>query len=335
MINVNVIIANKYESMLQGLNIDVIKYLTGEFEVEEIAAQFRNFFFQRMILDITAIKNYKDIKTLQKLSISLDMSKVILLLDDSEESTSPSYLSDLISMGIYNFTKNLEGINYLYNNPNTYRDVAQFHQLNKPTIDEQEVPTFTTESGVRVIGVKNVTDNAGASTLIYMLKKQLAKYYKVVAAEIDRRDFGLFQDKDLFSVTEAQVGNFISKNSDKDVVLLDLNKCVTAEPLCHEILYLIEPSTIKLNKLMTLDNKALDKVKTKKVILNKSVLNSKDVLDFEYEAKIKVFFNLPPLDEREKDINIISLLLLKLGFRRFSDNEDTVKKNKLLGLFGL
>ena len=37
-------------------------------------------FFQRMILDITALKDYRDIKTLQKLSISLDMDKVILLL---------------------------------------------------------------------------------------------------------------------------------------------------------------------------------------------------------------------------------------------------------------
>ena len=41
---------------------------------------------------------------------NLDMDKVILLLDDSEESSSTTYLSKLISMGIYNFTKNVEGI---------------------------------------------------------------------------------------------------------------------------------------------------------------------------------------------------------------------------------
>ena len=60
-----------------------------------------------MILDITAIKDYKNIKNIQKLSISLDMNKIILLLDDSAESTSTEYLSKLISMGIYNFTKNV------------------------------------------------------------------------------------------------------------------------------------------------------------------------------------------------------------------------------------
>lgn len=71
----NVIIANKYQSMLDSLNIDVIKRLNGQFDVDDIINQFQNFFFQRMILDITALKNYKDIKTLQKLSISLDMDK--------------------------------------------------------------------------------------------------------------------------------------------------------------------------------------------------------------------------------------------------------------------
>ena len=96
----NVIVSNKYQLMLENLGIDVIKSLNGEFEVDEIINTFQNFFYQRMILDITAIKDYKDIRNLQKLSISLAMDKVILLLDDSAESTSPSYLSKLISMGI-------------------------------------------------------------------------------------------------------------------------------------------------------------------------------------------------------------------------------------------
>ena len=79
----NVIIANKYSDMLKTLEIDVIKSIEGEFTVDEIIDSFSNFFFQRMILDITAIKDYKDLKNIQKLSVNLDMDKVILLLDDS------------------------------------------------------------------------------------------------------------------------------------------------------------------------------------------------------------------------------------------------------------
>ena len=66
-------------------------------QVDEIIATFQNFFYQRMILDITAIKNYTDIVNLQKLSISLDMNKLILLLDGSEETSSPTFLSNLDS----------------------------------------------------------------------------------------------------------------------------------------------------------------------------------------------------------------------------------------------
>ena len=85
----NVIVANKYREALTSLDIEVIKSLEGEFSVDEIIETFKNFFFQRMILDITAIKNYKDIKTLKKLSLSLDMERVILLIDGSPEVTSP------------------------------------------------------------------------------------------------------------------------------------------------------------------------------------------------------------------------------------------------------
>ncbi|MDD3821803.1 MAG: hypothetical protein PHF47_02140, partial [Bacilli bacterium] len=64
----NVIVANKYQSLLATLEIDVIKSLNGEFAVEEIISTFKNFFFNKMILDITAIKDYKDVTNLQKLS---------------------------------------------------------------------------------------------------------------------------------------------------------------------------------------------------------------------------------------------------------------------------
>ena len=66
-----------------------------------------------MILDITAIRDYQNIATIQKLSFGLDMSKVILLLDDSQQVNSPAYISELISMGIYNFTRNIDAITYL------------------------------------------------------------------------------------------------------------------------------------------------------------------------------------------------------------------------------
>lgn len=339
----NVIISNRYTTMLQQLDIDVIKNVTGEFDADEIVSEFQHFYFQRMILDITAIKDYKDIKNLQKLSISLDMDKVILLLDDSVESSSNEYLSKLISMGIYNFTKNVEGIMYLYNNPNSYRDVAHIHQLDNDNNGENAGNggnsaiiinnTVIEQRQVKIIGFKNVTEDAGSSTLVYMLKKQLERNYSVAAIEVDRRDFMYFNDKSLISTTDAELNSVLAKNSTNDIILIDVNKSSVAINSCSEVFYLLEPSTIKLNKLMLGNSKILKELKNKKVILNKSVLSSKDVLDFEYESRLKVFYNIPPLDDRERNIMALNKFLVKLGFDKQQDVEEE-KKNKLLGLFG-
>lgn len=343
----NVIIANKYQTMLTGLEIEIMKNMNGEFDVEEIIASFQNFFFQRMILDVTAIKNYQDIKNLQKLSMSLDMNKIILLLDDTPESTSSEYLSKLISMGIYNFTTNMEGLMYLYNNPNSYRDVAHIHQLepvvqevtpegkpapvakNAPVQQQTVQPTVKT----RIIGIKNVTQHAGSTTLIYMMQRQLEKNYSVVAVELDKRDFEFFRDNDLKSIPSTEVGNFINQNKDKEVILVDINDSVSADPFIEEYIYLIEPSTIKLNRLMLVNPMMLQKISKDNVILNQSLLSTKDVLEFEYESKLKVLYNLPPLNERDEESFALNKFLTAIGFTRQDPKDESEKKNKILGIF--
>lgn len=316
----NVIVSNKYHGMLETLDIDIIKSITGEFDVDDIIGTFDNFFFQRMILDITAIKGYKDVKTIQKLSIALDMSKIILLLDDSPECSSNEYLSKLISMGVYNFTKNTEGIMYLYNNPNSYRDVAHIQQLDvvtpaMPSYGDGQVATSS--GGTKIIGVKSVTKEAGATTLIYLMKKELEKNYSVTAFEIDKRDFSYFKDEGLISTTSTSIGLEIAKNK-SEAILIDLNNNRTVEDLCETVIYLLEPSIIKLNRLLAGNTKILGELSEKKVVLSKSLLTPKDVGDFENESGMKIFFNMPPVNERELGNNDVNKLLVNLGFSRQS-----------------
>lgn len=339
----NIIISNKYQSVLQNLEIETLKTLNGVFSVDEIISQFKVIFFQRMILDITAIKDYKNIENLQKLAISLDADKIILLLDDDAESNSPNFQSKLISMGIYNFTNNLEGINYLYNHPNTYRDVAHIQQLDivggtvesKPVVqtEYQTETVYLEKSGPRVIGIKNITQQSGATSLIYMMVNQLKKHYSVVAVELDKHDFNYFpgMEKLMFSKKANELGSFMVQNSDKDIILVDINNAPNAESECAEVLYLIEPSVIKLNKYMLLNPRGLMPFKDKKIVINQSILSQKDVLDFEYESRLKVFYNMPPLDEREANIYILNVFLVKLGFTRQEDVEVEKKKRTLFG----
>lgn len=330
----NVIVANKYREALSTLDIEIIKSLEGEFSVDEIIETFKNFFFQRMILDITAIKNYKDIKTLQKLSLSLDMDRVILILDGSPEVTNPEYLSDLISMRVYNFTMNVEGVKYLYDNPNSYRDVAQYHQLD--TVHDygagavQQV--YTNAATATVIGIKNITEESGATTLVYLMKKQLERNYEVVGVELDKHDFMYFDDESLVSAKSTELGNIITKYNQYNVILVDMNNSPSAEALVNEVLYLVEPSKIKLNKLLARNPRAFEKYRGKKIILNQSLLNNHDVLDFEYETNTKTFYNLPPLNDQENNNPALDSLLSRLGFAMQADGE-TEKKKGLFDLF--
>ena len=82
----------------------------------------------------------------------------------------------------------------------------------------------------------------------------------------------------------------VSKYKDKDVILLDVNNSENALGLCDEVIYLIEPSMVKLNRLMIINPKILNDIKGKKEILNQSLLKTKDVTDFVYESVLKIFF---------------------------------------------
>ncbi len=354
----NVIIANKYKDELSNLDIDVIKRLDGEFDVDTIIDTFANFYFNRMILDITAVKDYFNIAVIQKLSASLDATKIILFLSDDPRINN-SYLSKVISLGIYNFTRDMTGIAYLMNNPNSYRDVAQYHDLamedeknlknakngifggggnafapnmsidntvqnNKPQSFQAYMgpsyngsmdPNFNNSvtANTKIIGFKDLTEDAGSTTLVYMLKKNLSRR-KVLAVEINNNDFGYFNDSELMSISADRISQLRNKFSQFEIVLIDLNNSsLDLDGTCNEVIYLLEPSTIKLNTLMRRDRQALERIKDKKIVLNKSLLTMNDVREFEYEAKVKMFYNIPPLDERKDSQMVLDSFLEKLG----------------------
>lgn len=329
----NVIVSNKQDNILSTLEIDVIKKITGEYSVDQIVSMFENFFYEKMIIDITAIKDYKDIKNLQSLPMHLDPDKIILLLDSSVETSSSDYLSKLVSMGIYNFTQNKDGIMYLMKNPNAYKDVAKLQQLD---VESKVIEMTRVDSNrTKVMGIKNLTNHAGASTLIYMMKKQLETNYTVVAIEIDKRDFMFFNSKRMISTISQDLGKELLKlNGNVDIVLIDLNG-TNNEKACNEVLYLIEPSTIKVNELVAKNKEILGELSGKKVILNQCLLSEKDIQEFEMESGIKIFHSIPPLNDR-KENEELNGFLVKIGFLKQRVNAEPEKKqNKLLEIFGI
>ena len=327
----NVMIYNKYKDLLMGLNIEVMKSLEGVYNVDEIIDTFANFYFDKMILDITAIRDYQNTDNLQKLAMNINMENVIFLLDNNPETDTKSFLSKLISLGIYNFTKNVEGINYLLVHPHSYRDVVNIHNLQ----DLEPVPapapaapapqqntggntniiiTPPNNGGgrLRIVGFKNVTSHAGATSLIFMLKKLLSNNRSVAAIEVNKVDFLYFNDKEMISTTGPDLLKEIMHKNYCDIILVDLNDYEDTE-ICTDVFYLIEPSTIMINKLIRRNKGILEKLKNEKVILNKCALSNEDIATFEYETKLKVLFSIPPLDDRSDHLDPLKKFINKVN----------------------
>lgn len=312
----NVLIVNQQENILTPLNIEIIKTLRGTFSADEIISTFTNFFFARMIIDITALEQSEDIVTYQKLSIGLPIDKVILLIPPSSQVANNYFLSKLISMGYYNFTTNGDGVIYLLNTPNTYKEVAHLHQIGvgpqMPVMGVEQIVEQTkvepSYNGIHTLGVKNITDGAGASSLVYMMKKELEDNHNlsVFAIEVDKRDFSFYREKNMFSSDKNSLATDLMNAKKYDYVLVDLNEY--EDSVCDDTIYLIEPSVIKLNKLMLRDRNIFTKLRGKKIIINKSTLSEADVKEFASEAGVEIFYVLPPLNDREYPREINDLL---------------------------
>ena len=349
----NVIVANEKNNDLASLNVDIIKSVSGVYDALEIVEMFRSFFYNKLILDVTALKNQEDIRSYEVIAQGLDVDKVIFLMPEGSKLCTASFLSRLISIGIYNFTSNINGVSYLIKKTNTLKDVEHIVSAvnmqrsseagaavttigsgnnNHRSNDEATAAPIETD-GCLIVGFRNVTLSAGASTLIYMLKKELSLTYgqeNVGALEVNKNDFILFNEKNMHSCRTDDLSNNIEKLSTLSILLVDLNDCMD-DSFCNEVVYLVEPSTFKLNRLLRRNSAVFTKLTDKKVVLNQSMLLNNDVFDFEREAGIRVFFNIPPLDERKRN-GVIGEFLDKLGLLN-GNFHGSGGNNKIFGLF--
>ena len=94
----NVIVANNQRDVLSNLDIDIIKSIYGEYDASEIVEMFKNFFYNRMILDVTAIKDFKNIESFKAIASGLDADKIIFFLPKGTEVCTSNYISN--SLGI-------------------------------------------------------------------------------------------------------------------------------------------------------------------------------------------------------------------------------------------
>ena len=75
----NVIVSNELQSKLANIDVDIIKSINGSFEASELIEMFKDFFYSKMILDVTAIKQYKELRSYEELVKGLDADKIIFV----------------------------------------------------------------------------------------------------------------------------------------------------------------------------------------------------------------------------------------------------------------
>lgn len=334
--SLNVIIANLNSAIIGNSNILAIKTLNGEFSKEDIINELNSLFYNKVIIDITAIKNYYDYNYLFDFLSFFPKEKIILFLSNNELSNSKEFISKLVESGYYNFTKNIEGVNYLINNPNTLKDVEKYlipNTFQSPVFNQtsEVINTNTNTETVKndkqtIIGIQNLTEHAGATTLMYMLIKQLSYNYNVQGIEMMEQDHIYFRlDNITTSTSLDDLKMKLKLMKDKEIIIVDLND-VNGEEVCDKILYLVEPGIIKLNKLIKSKINLNEIMAKGKIILNRSAIKDEELSNFEYETRLKVFYNLINFNDRKERIQTIDKLINKLGF-------GDKKSSKLFGIF--
>lgn len=311
----NVVTSNINKDIIDKLTIDIIKRVDGEYELKELLSKFVNLYFNKMIIDITSIKNYKNITVWSSLAKVVDASRILLLLNNDPVVNSPEFISSLVQSGFYNFTRNFEGLDYLIKNPNTYEDVKNLII----TQEKQVVETISTNEpnkSRQVIGFVNLTKCSGASTLVNMCTRQMNSHGKTaIGIEMLKQDLIFYRDTNIFQcMSKPELEKKIALYDGVDAIFVDLNDISSSLELCDKVLYLIEPSFIELTKLLKRNKNTFIDKKGELIVLNKSFIKDEDIKEFEYEFKTKIFANIPPLDDRNKDLYEINELLRKLGF---------------------
>lgn len=336
----NVIVANERKDELNSLRVDIIKSVEGVYSVDEIIGMFTNFFFNKILIDITAISNYSDYSNLKKLFEAVNTNKVILLLSDNDICKSKEFISDLITLGIYNFTLNIEEVMELYNNPKSFNDVSDLqiaknsYDINRE-IDEQngyiKEKEFTFEDftlpneydgNKKIIGVVNLTEHAGSTTLVVQMVKQLNIEYKAIGIEMNKQDFIFFNTPMIYSCTSKEdVLRKIKEHQDVDAVIVDLNT-YDYKDFCTDVIYLIEPGTIKLTKLIRRNGKIFEELSGEKIVLNRTNIEEKEISEFEVESNCKIFIAVSNFRDNLNRVFSVDKLLFKLGYVKMLAQED-------------
>ena len=329
----NIAIKNENSSVFANLKSVIIKSFTGTFSIEELNTSLTGLFYNKAIIDITAIKDYKNEESLFNFLNNFEPNSVVLVLSNDDYCNSYNFLKSLIDKGYYNFAKNSIETDNLVVKSNSYEDVKDYVEIetlpevpmpiidnnipNVPTQELEKFDDFKDSTPVQdfkqtIIGIRNVTPHAGATTLMYEMVKILSQKANTMGIEMLNDDSKYFQSSNIISLKSLdELKLKINELKNYQYIIIDLNG-INALDICDDIIYLIEPGMIRLNKLLKSSFNLTSLSTSGKIVLNRSTVKDSELNNFEYETKIKVFANIPDYDDKQESLPVINELLNKL-----------------------
>ena len=169
------------------------------------------------------------------------------------------------------------------------------------------------QSKALVVGFRNITEHAGTTTLIYKLKETLENRDRkhIALVEVGTNDLSFFRLAETVSIQENELDSCLSNFSTRyDYVFVDLNQ-TGSDSLCNLVLYLVEPTKIKINKLIVQNRNIFNELKDKYVVLNKSMLSDNEIGIFSQEANMPFYATVGPFNDRT-ETNALDELINKL-----------------------
>ena len=229
---------------------------------------------------------------------SVDLARAMNLSKASISMT----LNKLIEKGYYNFATSDSAVNKLLERNNTFDDVRKylegydFLKVDSIVSDKEISNRFETDK--IIIGIENGTPHAGATTLMYMLVKEISKSKKVKGIEMFNNDSLYFKDDRIITCqSRVQFETIVKTLKDIDVFIVDLNGSDVKE-ICNKLVYLVDPGSTKLNKVVKGNQKEYEHLLNCNVVLNRSNIKNDSLKNFEYETHLKIVGNVPNLNER-------------------------------------
>ena len=133
---------------------------------------------------------------------------------------------------------------------------------------------------------------------MYMLVKEISKGKKVKGIEMFNNDSLYFKDDRIITCqSRVQFETIVKTLKDIDVFIVDLNGSDVKE-ICNKVIYLVDPGSTKLNKIVKGNQKEYEHLLNCNVVLNRSNIKNDSLKNFEYETHLKIVGNVPNLNER-------------------------------------